>query len=786
MSLISRKITVALRIEGIGDASSTQSTLYAYRGSRPLVTQLGASTGRYWVHDALVTLPQTVERSVDPWSSRYDTSPMSLELDLAAVGDVIPVQAWEPAANLTSAATDSATAIRLNSSALASLIVYIGDETVSLGSYTDLGGGVYEYAVTRAYHDSRAQGHPEGEPVFLAPPAWRGRRVELVMLRADSTGAPQITTIWSGYLDDVRTAELGTRVVLECREVLDALVDRQVNAGAPDLAATGLINVDLYGLYFLSGIIPFESRVYKQWTAQRWIPVQAGGALYVVDQYRPGELDLAFATPYAGDLGEDGKVFEESNLGRSQPLTKSVYELFVVSKELDALYTDLSATSPLGDLRYHPLAIAFALLTSTPRTDEFFDPLEYDVLGGAWGCPVWLWLDVEGWTDLIAATPEIQIDQLFLGWDGEAVNVIDVIVDKLLRPYGFFLAITEHGMLGVARLISPTVVDQCAASDRQLPVIRPSSGGQFEWSYSAGTAVGEVTANVGALPWASEASTVTVRLYGRAQRSVQFADSRIYTYDLSTRSRALVSSYADGDGGDALTLELIDRAIRASWALPRIQITTIDSREVASGLRYDLGAYVTLNGASLPPAPVFRLPDGTRVDPADPDYEVYFLGQIMAARLNLATLTWDLDLLLVAWRTGTVVRYIAPSARVESYDGGLFELEIHADSDYGGSGTDAAGFAVGDEVVFVERDGTDSGEAVRTITIANDRYLTLDADTANNPSGLILRLADSDVYANTGATPGADCVDRPWVYLADTSDEIDRPSAQVEPADLYG
>lgn len=538
----------------------------------------------------------------------------------------------------------------------------------------------------------------------------------------------------------------------------------------------------------MNGVIPFESRVHKAWTAPRTIALQVGGALYLVPQTSPGTLDLALARQAAGDLGMEGEVGQDATLGQLAPLTKPVYELLVVSKDLDARFGDVSATTPLPlAWRYHPLALAFAILCSTPRVEALVDTLEPDILAPAWGCPIWDWLDVEGWSALIDATPEVQIDQLFWGWDAASPGVMDRIVEVLLRPYGFFLALTEDGRLGVSRLVSPTIRELCEAADRQLPLIRPRDGGQFEWLPEIGTAVGEVTALVGAVPWSDEPSTVTIRLTKRTPRSAQFADSRIYTYDFSTKLKASVASFADGDGGDALAVQLIDRAIRASWALPRLQITAPDARGVDPALRYNLGTFVTFEGASLPPAPVFRLPTGVRVDPTDPDYSVYFLGQVMAARLNLPTQTWDLELLLVAWRTGSVARFRAPAARIEAYyTTDPPELEIWADSDFGGSDTDAVGFTAGDQVVFVDEDGEDSGEIPRAIAGRIDRYLILDLPTAGDVSGLIVTLAPSTVYANAFAVPGAECVTRPWVYLADDNDEIDRPGSTVEPADRYG
>lgn len=784
MTIPTSKYTAGVRIAGIGTSSNgtTSATVWATRGAARLISALSLPQ---WIADCLVELPQTVERRVDPWASRYETGPMSFELDLATVGDVIPVQGWEPVVNFAATASATATTIFLTTGIYGG-VVYAGDETILLtgATITYISDGLWQYAgVTRGLHGSRPHEQVEGEPIFTAPPSWRGRLVELLVVRGDSA-TPRVR--WSGYLDNIKASNNGTRVVLECREILDGLADRQLGLGAVDLNAAGGASVDLYTQARLAGQLPFVGAVRKPWTAPRKVCIQVGESLWVVNQVSPDILDLSLATLVYGTLDLKVDELKEENFGAFAPLDLPIYELFVVSRELDERFGDVSVTSQLAEQeRYHPLALAFALLTSSPAPTELVDPLEFDIFGAAWALNAWAFTDVEGWAALIASTPEVQIDQTYKAWSGAPEDAIDMIVDLLLRPYGFFLTITEEGLMGVARLISPTIRDLCEAQDRLVPIVRPSSGGQLGWEYEVGSAVGEITALVGAVPWSPEASSVTIRSTERTPRSAALADSRIYTYDLSTRSKASVASFFDGDRGDRLIAMLIDRAIRASWALPRLLITALDSRAIGPTVRYDLGAFVLL-ASPLPPAPIFRLPTGERVDPSDPDAQVYFLGQILGARQNLPNQTWELELLLLSWRTGQVARFRAPSALIEAYyEGGDIELEIWTDSEFGGTTTDAVGFAAGDEVTFWERDGTDTGEAPRTVTARLDRILVLDGPTAENMSDKVLRLAPSNVYANTGSAALVPCSDRPWVYAADGADQINRPVG-VEVADIYG
>jgi hypothetical protein len=336
----------------------------------------------------------------------------------------------------------------------------------------------------------------------------------------------------------------------------------------------------------------------------------------------------------------------------------------------------------------------------------------------------------------------------------------------------------------VSRLISPTIADLCDGAERQLPLVRPSSGGQLEWDYAIGSAVGQVTANVGATPWIPEPSTLTISASSRIPRGASFVDSRVYTYDLQTVSRGKIAGLIDGDAGDGVTARLLDKAIRASWALPRLKVTALDSRKLSGNVKYDLGTYVTLAGP-IPPSPIFRLPDGTLADLESEADQVYFLGQILAARQNVPNQTYELELLLVAWRTGKVARFRAPSAVVTGWTEISGEIEVDAVSEFGGSGTDAAGFAVGDEVALWELDGTPTAEGVHSVTDVDATTITIDGAYGASPIGKVLRLADSTDYANTGNAVGVTCSARPWVYMADEDDEIGT-TVGTDPADVYG
>lgn len=770
-----------VRIAGIGPAPGLNiATTWASVGSARLIAALGLGD-EGWIADCLMDLPQTVERSVDPWSSRYETGPMSFELDLARVGHQIPVQAWQAVTTLAFGALESDTTMRMESGALDGLLIYVNGETVYITSPVDLGGGVWRYTAARGYNGSLAEEHGVGDPVYLAPPEWRGRKIEFLVINAAGSGRIR----WTGYLDTLTTSGTGTRVVVSGREILDALGGRQINQGSPDLSQAGQIQHDRLSGY-LVGEVRHERRVRKRSQAGGRICFQVGDGLATLP-YNGGNLDFSQAVFELGTgygEGEPERVTSSEDAARFVAVDKPICELLVVSRELDTKYSGgVSATWDLGpELRYHPVAIAWALLSATSRYTTYADPLEPDVLRDYWGVALFDWIEWERWYRACLATPDVQIDQLYLGWDGAPVDVLDTVIDVLLRPYGFFLALAESGRLGVSRLISPTIADLCDGATRQLPLVCPSSGGQLEWDYAIGSAVGQVTASVGSTPWLPEPSTLTISASSRIPRGASFADSRVYTYDLQTVSRGRIAGLFDGDAGDGLTARLLDKAIRASWALPRLKITALDSRTLPGSVKYDLGSYVTL-ALPIPDAPIFRLPDGSRADLTDEAQQVHFLGQILGARQNVPNQTYELELLLVAWRTGKVARFRAPSGIVDGWDAGTGEVELVAPSEFGSLGSDVGGFAVGDEVQTCELDGTPITGAP-SITDIVGNVITL-AFVENAPADKVLRLASSTLYANTGNAVGVTCSPRPWVYLADEDDEITTPT-KVESADVYG
>lgn len=96
-------------------------------------------------------------------------------------------------------------------------------------------------------------------------------------------------------------------------------------------------------------------------------------------------------------------------------------------------------------------------------------------------------------------------------------------------------------------------------------------------------------------------------------------------------------------------------------------------------------------------------------------------------------------------------------------------------------------FSAGDQVTFWRRDGTPlEGEPVHIIQRVDEFGILLVGDVTQSVSGCILRLASSLDYSNSPTLAGADCTDRPFVFLADESDRIARPGGAQEDADMYG
>lgn len=777
-------ITLGIQVEGLSfDADVAAARVWAYR--RWIV--LGdPEQPEEWKDNALDRLPQGVQSSVDPLLGRFDNA--SFVFELAGKADALTMfaaQGYAPFTALTADLDSTSTDVPIATAGLANKVVYVGRETIRLG--TEAPGG-YENC-ERGWHDSYAKAHTVGTGVFSLPPRFR-RQVWIVVW---DPVAKILRRRWTGFLDDWETNDTLSKIQLRCSEFFSSIMKQKVGSGE-DLSRYGQIRYDSNGGLAFSGVLKTQPSVTKADTS-RWIALQVGEAL-VVGYYDSdeGTITLDRATPELGSV----EASDASDVAKAgQPFDGKIFEPFVISQELEALYPGISPTSSFWS-PFNRTATALALLTSTLESSATVSPraagyVDIDVLGAKWGLGLDGQLDRESWDRHVYLSEEKPlIDELILGWDGKKELVFDATNNKLLRPFGLFYALSEDGLLGIASFGSLDVRDYCEAQSNGVTILPPSRGGILKMEGNSGSAIGKVTAIVGELPW-REPSTLTILAPGLEEQYTDIADPREVTYDLSTISRAKLSELSDGDNADQILLELLDSVALTHAAMPLLTVRVRDSR-LDAGLNFSHGRKISLlaglpEDARIPVPNASGFPELLRPqDALTEDQKVRLVGTIVSRDYITEDQTFVLTVLLTSFQSGLIARLRAPNAKVTGTIPAENKLLIPTESVFGlFSGSDTASLRAGDEIELWQVDGQKWADSeVREILGLDEDHVVLDgwyvSDPASATKQLYIRLASSAVYDNDAHVA---CFPRPWVYLAGDGDELNELGSTVN-ADKYG
>ena len=222
-------------------------------------------------------------------------------------------------------------------------------------------------------------------------------------------------------------------------------------------------------------------------------------------------------------------------------------------------------------------------------------------------------------------------------------------------------------------------------------------------------------------------------------------------YDLSALRAA---------GAEETALRLADSVALLHYGSPRLRIRVGDSS--ITGASYDLGDHVVLSDLQVEGSWLLDR-DGNRVPSADVGSRVDFAGMITSRRLDLSSMSYELELTLTAYRTGDVVRLRAPSGVVVGSFGGT-SIE-HEEDAFAGSPRDAETFEPGDQITLWSRSGALLDGDVKVITgIATDTITITSAWSVTPSAGDVIRLATYDDYDNDSRFSFDN---RPFVWLGD-------------------
>lgn len=678
--------------------------------------------------------------------------------------------------------------------------VFIGNEVMRITG--DSGGGTY--TISRGKWGTDAEAHDQGSWVYTKNPYWRGRRVKRFIL--DENNASQLRS--TEQIQRISTNSDGTRITVQTTSLLAPEAGIRLNRDSPDYLRRGdLVSADVRRSYNDGAILSIQgsieiadvfqddfssvSRVFKVGAAlNKPTAIQVGTALTYskVDGNR-----LSFGgRPFFGTSYDVN--FEDEEL--EGMVEGPFFEVAVVSKEMDAYLegigeSKVSFTRDL-DYPYHPLSIIAALHLS--NTSTTLDTAGFNVLNGNyWGADFNALFSVGTYltqlTNLIEKTRWMEIDDLILGWDGEPVDPWAVAF-QLASFYGFGFGVDKTGGPTIYQARPVDVGEYDSAFSNQVRAKMGEEGPIIQWESAHEEAYNAVTINVGERPWGDDAVPVTVPISGtQTQRATRYSATSEMVYDapfIAPGNTQAVRAYA------------INLAVLLHYANPRLRISVEDFER--ESLDYDIGEVTRLHtlpqqrgGETL----AWLLDsDGEETTNAS---DIAFTGRLVGRTERFGKdRSFELVMLLLNHRTGTLVRWRAPSV-VVSFAGvpevGQIDVTAQDPSVFGAAtgDTDADWLTVGDEVRFWTRslalDGTLNG-AFRVSAVSGTSIILddLDGTAALFAGDRILRLAPFDPASGTGYdnTSVLTNVDRVYVFLGDDDIPHTIGNAGTEAGDIYG
>ena len=701
-----------------------------------------------WV-DALTDLPDAVSTEVNPYTGDWSTSAFNVSFSASdRLARLFLSDQRRAQAALAIAINSSSGVISLGLTTLEGSVIWVDDEAIYLTSHS--GSGVY--VCTRGFWGSTAVSHTGGALVFTRIPQWEKRLVRLIEHDVE-TGTERVR--WRGLVRDI-DQDRGV-ITVPCDEYLAALTRAEVNQEPRDLARGASLAWDRFtAATYLRGstLAGYASRVRP-----------TGDGLFCF-------VDVDGTIGRLGQAALDGRsrfevldwIYGPAPDVESGPYEGSVYEVLVVTPDPDVTSIDV-ATYPDA----HPLTVALVLLTSsgTGRNGTF------DVLGSRWGLGLDI-VDLASWTAEIDRSPHLQIDHLTLGAGGAAVNVLQVVQDTLLRPFGYFLAITIEGLLSIARLGLPTLAAQASAGTGAS--VYPDGPLLLERALAQQTQ--QISVVVGGTPGTREATPLVIKEPDRLTRRGLLGDVRAHKYDLQVLDpRRVANPRRSGNEVISALASLLSLGLDT---VPRLRVRIAD-HTVTGTAAPDLGAWVALSDLGPLQDAWLVDADGERVSDVS---GAAWIGMVTGRSWDLSNHTYTLTLLLLGYRVGAYVRERAPAAVVAGWNAGTLTATVEADT-FGGAPTDPQTFTVGDEVTLYERDGRLASFVARTVTAVTASTITLSGAFDTTPTaGRVIGLPFSNEFANATRYP---LTPRPFAAIADEGEmiieELDGSNSQP---DIYG
>ena len=691
----------------------------------------------------LLTEPPSVETSINPFTGEWQISAFTFDLSANDGIATYLLRTVQIAADYLLNELDLTQTLFLPASGSASVgdVFFTGDETIKVDGL--VGGGIY--TVERGAYGSTPQEHAIGATLTTHPSYWVPRLVTLLSQDVD-TGTETIR--WRGYLEPPETSEDGSRITLRTREAYTRWAGVKLNQNPLDLNAARQLRQRANRVVGNASNVQPTTK-----SGAGWIAVQTKNAIHAAQVTASGTVLFQLfdeKTESGGNPPRLGTKLELEKLPEGEreiPWDEPVWEVLVWDRLGDLARPTMPISPLTGDDAFHPVRIARELL-------------EQNELPDGWTANVGH-VDLGTFDDVIAATPDLRIDLLILGANGQAWSPFEV-AEKLLRAHGILPSITNAGAYSCALFRTMELGDVQTASDDGG--VSPYPDGPLHWkpAFSAGTS--EISVVVGAYHDKPGHKGI-VEGVGSSKRAALLNERSRIEFDVP---------FYLASKGPAILQELSNAAALVQYDLPRIRVRVPDS--LVTGIEYDLGRYIPIDDLGSLETPWWVDRDGNRVSGADLSGRTDAIGLLVARKLHTDNLTYTLTFVFMGYRTGGYARYRGPAAVVSTWS----SPDITVSNVF--SSGDAGSFEGGDEVQLWSRDGVAKGSVATVGSIPSANVIRISGSFGVTPaSGDILRLASSDNYFNDSRYP---VTGRPFAHLADANEEIDHNST-TEQADEY-
>lgn len=630
-------------------------------------------------------------------------------------------------------------------------IIHVNQETIKLGTYNS-SNGQFENCTrdARGFKVTNEGYHGAGDPVFGdksgGVPYWRNR-----ILRSRIPGT---STSWYGVIQSI-TWPNPTQVDLRVNNYYSSLIGSKVGRGDHTISRrehswnwrrkNGKTGISSLGYL---GSDQYKSSVRKDDDTSKNLAIQLAGALWSEGWTSTTYIE----TPGHGSQRD---VSDQLDDGETvAPVEEDAYEVALFGAG-NAGAVDPLFASNVED-RKHPISILRVLLESSSRPDIN----GYDILSERWG----MGLSTSGTAE--QTHPDVEIDQLVLGWDGEG-KTFGQLIRQLAVGFGF-VPVLNDGELDFKRFGAPTI-DQGFTDLTVEP-------GPISWDEGLDRQTSEIEVVRQGWPW-DESRSISIDTKndpstGGASRG-QWADKKKWTYEYPTLS----PRNSDSDAWPYVRGEMISRIVRSQEGRP---VLTVETQNRA----IEPGTWVKIT--DLPVSPEEQIVDGAgnlvEITQSNPLY-----GWVKGRRLETGGVN-ELEILvflqeLVKLRGPSMICTATNADNDKAYTDTVPDFGSY-DRSTGDSIPDSETFDPEMTVQIHHRNLKVASTTEHIIVgIGEDDtgpYIQINSSWAVDPTNKVLRVSHLSDYT----TPDKD--QRKPIYVAANNGVLAKGTSNEQSADLYG